>query len=54
MDRSYFTKKAEVIITFLNECGENASREDWSDFLQERQAKGFDWNHSVELIRCCL
>ncbi len=41
-------EKAEIIAAFLNECGENARWEDWCNFLDKHQVKGFEWMESVE------
>ena len=35
-------EKSEIITAFLNECGEDASWEEWRDFLHRRQAMGFN------------
>jgi hypothetical protein len=41
-------EKSEIITAFLNECGEDASWEEWRDFLHRRQVKGFDWTESAD------
>ena len=43
-------EKAEAIAAFLNEYGEHAHWEDWRAFLQERQAKGFEWTNFVNSL----
>lgn len=41
--------KALVINVFLSECGEDATWEDWLDFLhKQHQLKGFEWTLSVK------
>ncbi len=41
-------EKSLVIAAFLNEYGEHATWEEWCSFLQEHQAKGFEWTHSAD------
>ena len=40
-------EKREVIVTFLYEYGEHASWEDWCEFLDNHQVKGFELTSSV-------
>jgi hypothetical protein len=42
------SEKSEILSAFLNEFGENATWDEWRDFLQKYQVKGFEWIHAVD------